>query len=74
MDARTCFTAFSPVPPDATTFVFECSDASVAEDVRRRVTSTGANVEYVLLPNGREVPELLVRVRIGEPEVTGGGT
>ncbi|MCZ6765517.1 MAG: SH3 domain-containing C40 family peptidase [bacterium] len=60
MDRRTCFTTFSPVPPDATTFVFECSDAAVAEDVRHRVAATDAPVEYVLLPNGQELPELLV--------------
>ncbi len=60
MDRRTCFTTFSPMPPDATTFVFECSDAAVVEDVRDRVAAINLPVEYVLLPNGQELPELLV--------------
>jgi len=62
LDGRTCFTTLLPVPPDATTFMFECSDADVVRDVRQRVDATGAPLKYVVLPEGQGMPELLVAI------------
>jgi cell wall-associated NlpC family hydrolase len=49
-----CYTRIRPGPPDGRTIVFECSDAAVIEDVRRRlsgdVTASGQDVRFVELP------------------------
>jgi len=62
LDHRTCFTAVYARPPDGS-LVFECSERSISDDVRREMGAEGATgIAYVLLPNGQALPELYVAV------------
>ena len=64
LDGRTCFTSVYPEPPSGATIVFECSEPSVTDEVRRRVADMPAsrpNINYILLPNGNpKLPDALV--------------
>jgi cell wall-associated NlpC family hydrolase len=62
LDARTCYTRVAPLPPDGSDIEVECSDAGVADELRRRLAPAGENggrVRVSTLPAGR-LPEGLI--------------
>jgi cell wall-associated NlpC family hydrolase len=60
LDGRTCFTSFYARAPQGDAVVFECSDARVSDEVRRRLGGHGEGlpVRYVVLPDADDLPEL----------------
>jgi cell wall-associated NlpC family hydrolase len=64
LDHRMCFTSVYARPPKGA-LVFECSEPTVSDEVRRRVAdrlgNEGGRIDYVLLPNGEaQLPELFI--------------
>jgi cell wall-associated NlpC family hydrolase len=63
LDRRTCHTHVAPVPPDGATVEVQCSDAAVADELRRRVSTRaeGASLSVHTLPLPG-LPELMLCV------------
>jgi cell wall-associated NlpC family hydrolase len=62
LDARTCYTRVSLLPPDGFTVELECSDAAVADDAVERLHLTGEDarrLRVLRLPSA-EVPRALL--------------
>jgi hypothetical protein len=68
LDRRTSYTNVTALPPDGATVEVDCSDASVADELRRRFAARddAKHVRVELLPRSDQPERMLVASAIGD--------